>query len=158
MDAINETRLRVWPQQPAEFFTEAIIEADGTMVATDGECKQGMDIAYNGDWGYHPLVVSLANTGEPLFLVNRSGNRPSHEQADDSTSTRRSASVAGRASARSCCGATPTSRRPSIWTAGTTPATSASSSGSTPMHNLKALAEDLPAEAYRSWNDLRDMR
>src|SRR5262249_14495734 len=29
----------------------------------------------------HPLVVSLANTGEPLFLVNRSGNRPSHELA-----------------------------------------------------------------------------
>jgi len=30
-------------------------------------------------WGYHPLLVSLANTGEPLFIVNRSGNRPSHE-------------------------------------------------------------------------------
>jgi len=32
-------------------------------------------------WGYHPLVVTLANTGEPLYLVNRSGNRPSHEGA-----------------------------------------------------------------------------
>ena len=30
---------------------------------------------------YHPLLVSLANTGEPLFIVNRSGNRPSHEGA-----------------------------------------------------------------------------
>jgi hypothetical protein len=28
------------------------------------------------------LIVSLANTAEPLYLVNRSGNRPSHEQAD----------------------------------------------------------------------------
>lgn len=40
-----------------------------------------MDIAYNGEWGYHPLVVSLENTGQPLFIVNRSGNRPSHEGA-----------------------------------------------------------------------------
>ena len=81
MDAINEARLRVWNQQPEEFFKEAIIDADGTLVGTDAECKEGVDLAYNGVWGYHPLVVSLANTQEPLFLVNRSGNRPSHEMA-----------------------------------------------------------------------------
>jgi hypothetical protein len=40
-----------------------------------------MDLAYNGRWGYHPLVISLAHTGEPLYLVNRSGNRPSSEGA-----------------------------------------------------------------------------
>ena len=81
MDAINQTRLRVWSQQPQEFFQEAIIDADGSIVATDAACKEGVDLAYNGVWGYHPLVVSLANTQEPLFVVNRSGNRPSHEQA-----------------------------------------------------------------------------
>ena len=81
MDAINDTRLRVWKQQPRAFFDEAVIDADGTLVATDGECKEGVDIAYDGTWGYHPLVVSLANTTEPLYLVNRSGNRPSHEMA-----------------------------------------------------------------------------
>jgi hypothetical protein len=81
MEAINQARLRVWSQQPADFFGEAIVDVDGTLVATDAECKGGVDIAYDGTWGYHPLVVSLANTGEPLYLVNRSGNRPSHEQA-----------------------------------------------------------------------------
>jgi len=79
--AINETRVRVWHAQPAEFFQEAIIDADGTLAETTGQCKEGMDIAYTGVWGYHPLVVSLANTGEPLWLVNRSGNRPSSEGA-----------------------------------------------------------------------------
>ena len=81
MEAFNEIRLKVWQQQPAAFFEEAIIDADGTMVETNGECKQGMDINYKGQWGYHPLLISLANTGEPLYLVNRSGNRPSHEHA-----------------------------------------------------------------------------
>ena len=82
MDTFNEARLRVWKQQPEEFFDEAFVDADGTIAPSDGWCKAGADIAYNGTWGYHPLVVSLANTGEPLFLVNRSGNRPSHERAD----------------------------------------------------------------------------
>jgi len=83
MEAINEARLRVWGKQSKEFFREAVIDGDGTIAETTGECKQGMDIAYNGQWGYHPLLISLANTGEPLYLVNRSGNRPSSEGAAD---------------------------------------------------------------------------
>src|SRR5262245_54702925 len=81
LDLIDDTRLHAWASQPADFFEQAIIDMDGTLTATDGECKQGMDIAYNGTWGYHPLVLSLANTREVLRLVNRSGNRPSHEGA-----------------------------------------------------------------------------
>lgn len=81
LDAYNEIRLKVWSKQPAAFFEEAILDADGSLVETTGQCKQGMDIAYDGTWGYHPLIVSLANTGEVLTLVNRSGNRPSHEGA-----------------------------------------------------------------------------
>ena len=42
-----------------------------------------MDISYKGEWGYHPLLLTLANTGEVLALVNRSGNRPSEEGAAD---------------------------------------------------------------------------
>jgi hypothetical protein len=80
LKAINEVRLNVWQQQPPSFTQQtARIDADGTLVPTQGECKEGMDVSYNGVWGYHPLVVSLANTQEPLFIKNRSGNRPSHE-------------------------------------------------------------------------------
>ncbi len=80
-DAVHDTRLKVWALQPDAFFDQAILDMDGTLVGTTGSCKQGMDIAYEGTWGYHPLVVSLANTGEVLGLVNRPGNRPSHEGA-----------------------------------------------------------------------------
>jgi hypothetical protein len=83
MGAINESRLRVWAQQPDEFLDEAIVDADGTIVETDAECKHGVDITHDGRWGYHPLLVSLANTAEPLFLLNRGGNRPSQERAGE---------------------------------------------------------------------------
>lgn len=80
-DLYDEVRIDVWQKQPAAFFDQAILDVDGKLVATTGHCKEGMDIAYDGTWGYHPLIVSLANTGEVLRLVNRSGNRPSHEGA-----------------------------------------------------------------------------
>lgn len=53
----------------------------GWRFPTTGQCKQGMDINWKGQWGCHPPLVSLANTGEPLYLVNRRGSRPSHEGA-----------------------------------------------------------------------------
>jgi len=84
MDTINDVRVGVWQQQsPAFFEGPARIDGDGTMVGTTGECKQGIGLSYKGVWGYHPLVISLANTGEPLFIVNRSGNRPSYEGASE---------------------------------------------------------------------------
>jgi hypothetical protein len=80
MRTINAVRIGVW-QRSGVVRGTARIDADGSIVPTTGECKEGMDISYKGVWGYHPLLVSLANTGEPLFIVNRSGNRPSHEGA-----------------------------------------------------------------------------
>jgi hypothetical protein len=80
-DSFDQVRVGVWKKQPDRFFDRAIIDADGSLVGTDAECKQGIEIAYDGSWGYHPLIVSLANTGEVLRLVNRPGNRPSHENA-----------------------------------------------------------------------------
>lgn len=80
-DIFDDVRIGVWQRQPADFFDQAILDVDGSIVETTGNCKEGMDISYDGRWGYHALIVSLANTGEVLRLDNRSGNRPSHEGA-----------------------------------------------------------------------------
>ena len=82
MEVINEARLAIWSRQGPGFFqSTARIDADGSLVPTTGECKEGMALSYKGLWGYHPLLVSFANTREPLFIMNRGGNRPSSEGA-----------------------------------------------------------------------------
>jgi hypothetical protein len=84
MEVINDVRAKVWQERAAvdpAFFDEAIIEVDGTVSATLGECKGGMDISYKGIWGYAPLVVTLANTREVLYIINRPGNTPSSQDA-----------------------------------------------------------------------------
>ena len=88
-------------------------------LTTNAQCKEGIDINHKGKWGYHPLLVSLANTGEPLYIVNRSGNRPSHEGAA-AWLIGLSACVVARAFAEFGFGAIPTSLRPNISMAGTT--------------------------------------
>jgi hypothetical protein len=81
LQGINRGRRTVWKQQDEAFFAQATIDADGAMVETRGEKKEGIGMNYKGQWGYHPLVVSLAETQEVLYLANRPGNRPSHEHA-----------------------------------------------------------------------------
>lgn len=76
-ECLNRARLAVWKVQPEGFLKEAFIDVDGTIAQTYGECKEGMDISYKGIWGYAPLLVSLANTKEVLYLVNRPGNAAS---------------------------------------------------------------------------------
>ncbi len=67
MDCINRVRTRIWKKRARGELKEALIDIDGTLATTLGERKQGMALSYNGIWGYHPLVVSLANTREVLF-------------------------------------------------------------------------------------------
>lgn len=81
MSAVNRARLGVWRMQPKASRQRAVIDVDGTIVPTYGRCKEGMDISYDGRWGFGPLVVSLANTQEVLYVVNRPANRPSHDGA-----------------------------------------------------------------------------
>ena len=81
MEAINAARQQVWRKRARRRLKDVWIDIDGTLAPTHGECKEGMGISHTGIWGYHPLIVSLANTKEVLYLVNRPGNVVSHEGA-----------------------------------------------------------------------------
>jgi Transposase DDE domain group 1 len=82
MDAINSVRPKLWQGRGKELLGPvAYLDTDGTIAPTYGEHKAGMDMSYKGIWGYAPLIVSLANTKEVLYLVNRPGNQPSHAGA-----------------------------------------------------------------------------
>ena len=80
-EAINEIRSRVWQRQGGEFLQEGIVDIDGTIAGTTGACKGGMEMSYKGIWGYAPLLVTLANTKEVLYLENRPGNQKSGDGA-----------------------------------------------------------------------------
>ena len=148
LDIINDTRLNAWATQPRAFFDRALIDMDGTLVGTTGACKKGMDIAYDGTWGYHPLVVSLANTGEVLGLVNRPGNRPSHEGA--AAEVDRALDICFRGGFREALlrGDTDFSQTAHLDRWGDDPRVRFLF-GYEAAPNLKAMAEDLPARAWR---------
>ena len=81
-EAFNAVRPRLWRGRGRDLLAPvAYVDVDGTLAPTLGDKKDGMDMSYKGVWGYHPLVISLANTGEVLYLVNRPGNVVSHEGA-----------------------------------------------------------------------------
>jgi hypothetical protein len=149
LDIFNEVRINAWSGQPAEFFNQARIDLDGTLVGTQGECKRGMNIAYDGTWGYHPLVVSLANTGEVLSLINRPGNRPSHEGAAAEVDRALSVCFAGGFRSVLLRGDTDFTQTKHLdrWDAD---ARVQFIFGIDAMPNLHILADDLPAEAWQT--------
>jgi len=146
-DIFNQVRQGVWQQQSDDFFNLATIDMDATLVATTGQCKQGMDIAYDGTWGYHPLVLSLANTGEVLWLVNRPGNRPSHEGA--AAAVDRVVAVCQQAGFRRVLLRGDTDFSQSTHLDRWAEAGHCFLFGFDATPNLKALAEDLPASAWQ---------
>ena len=82
MECVNAVRPQLWQGRGRDLLGPvAYLDVDGTMAPTTGEKKAGMDISHKGIWGYAPLIVSLANTQEVLYVVNRPGNVPSHTDA-----------------------------------------------------------------------------
>jgi hypothetical protein len=77
-ECFNRSRQALWKVQPEGFLKEAFLDVDGTIAGTYGECKEGIGLSYKGIWGYAPLIVSLANTKEVLYLINRPGQSASH--------------------------------------------------------------------------------
>lgn len=145
--AIHAARLNVWSQQPREFFNEAVIDVDGVIVGTTGECKQGMDISFKGIWGYHPLLVSFANTKEVLAIINRSGNV--HSADDAARHLDQSIGICTKAGFRSIrmrgdCKFSQTEHLDRWNALGVK-----FNFGYENRANLKALAEDLPESAWK---------
>ncbi|MEZ6128475.1 MAG: hypothetical protein R3C59_07315 [Planctomycetaceae bacterium] len=64
--SIAEARGNVWWRQPDDFFDEAVVDMDGSIVPTSGECKEGMDISYRVASPTSP-VVSIEVTVRPPF-------------------------------------------------------------------------------------------
>jgi hypothetical protein len=82
MESINAVRPKLWRGRGRHLLGPVTyIDVDGTIASTYGKKKAGMNISYKGIWGYAPLIVSLANTREVLYVVNRPGNVPSHTDA-----------------------------------------------------------------------------
>jgi len=73
MEAFNAVRPRLWRGRGRALpGPVAYVDIDGTVAPTQGRKKTGVEMSYKGIWGYHPLIISLANTGEgmtnPVFL------------------------------------------------------------------------------------------
>jgi len=83
-EAIDAVQDRVWQKRlKKKKLDQIVVDVDSHIHAVYGEKKEGADFGYTGEWSYHPLIVSIAGTGEILRIINRSGNAPSAEGTAD---------------------------------------------------------------------------
>lgn len=80
--AIDRLHERVWKKWKGRKRSKlGVVDLDSHVHHVYGHQKEGADFTYKGGFGYHPLVISLAETQECLRLVNRSGNVASAQDA-----------------------------------------------------------------------------
>lgn len=84
LDAVcDELHLEVWRRAYGRKKRELLtVDIDSHVHAIYGNQKEKADFTYKGTYGFHPLVVSVAETHECLRLINRSGNVPSAEGSE----------------------------------------------------------------------------
>lgn len=81
--AVDASRAKVWKKMPRRLRRHATVDIDSHIKEVYGECKEGADFSYTRKWSYHPLLVTLAETGECLRSINRPGSAPSAAGAVD---------------------------------------------------------------------------
>ncbi len=81
--AVDEVQDAVWRKLSRKKRRWATVDLDSKIKKLYGTKKEGADFSYNGKWSYHPLMASLAETGECLAVRNRPGNFRSSEGAAD---------------------------------------------------------------------------
>jgi len=57
----------------------ATVDLDGHIEEELGVTKEGADFSYNGKWGFQPLLITLAQFSEILWIMNRPANGRSSE-------------------------------------------------------------------------------
>lgn len=73
--AIDEIQEHAWQRRyGAKKRALGVVDLDSHLHHVYGHQKEGADFTREGGFGYHPLVISLAETQECLRLVNRPGN------------------------------------------------------------------------------------
>jgi hypothetical protein len=81
---IDQAQEKIWKRRYGKKkAARAIVDLDSCVRPVYGDQKEGTDFTYKGSFGYHPLVISLAETMECLRLVNRSGNTASADGSEN---------------------------------------------------------------------------
>lgn len=82
MDCANEVTVRAWKLGLSKKERRiGIIDIDGKIQETYGECKESIDYTYKKSWGFSTLILTEAISGAHLYVVNRPGNTLSQENA-----------------------------------------------------------------------------
>ena len=80
-EAIWQMRERAWQLGKGKLPKQATLDLDSVIKPVYGNCKEGADFTFKKSFGYHPEMLSLAETAEWLDGINRPGNETSGECA-----------------------------------------------------------------------------